>query len=78
MKKHKSTLNSKYADHVVHIFVSWSTLWVWNLLFQTKGRRYIKEFRNRALGISGQKWEEHKGKQNGAVQVVPLMKYYCN
>jgi hypothetical protein len=51
----KSTLNSKYANHVVHIFVSWSTLWVWNLFFQTKGRKYIKEFKNRALGIFGQK-----------------------
>jgi len=70
----KSTLYSKYAYHVVHIFVSWYTLWVWNLFFQTKGTKYIREFKNMALGISEQKWEEHKGKQ----KVVPLLKYYCN
>jgi hypothetical protein len=51
---------------------------VWNLFFQTKGRKYIKEFKNRALGIFGQKWEEHRGKQNSSLQVVPLMNCYCN
>lgn len=45
---------------------------------QTKGRKYTKEFKNRALGTFGQKWEEHKGKENGALHVAPPMKYYCN
>lgn len=56
--RNKEHIIFKICISLVHIFVSWYTMWVWNLFFQTKGRKYIREFKNMALGISEQKWEE--------------------